>query len=128
MKRKSLFSKFLLLICLIILVLFSLALGREYFKKRQINKEVYFLEEEIERLEKDQAEFSELIDYLNTEDFWEKEARLKLGLQKPGETLVVISDDYFKSSSGEDRETKKITEMVIEISNPSKWWNYFFNF
>ena len=127
MRRKSYFPKIFLLICIVILVLFSLALGREFVKKRQIDKEIYSLEQEIERLEEDQSEFSELIDYLNTEDFLEKEARLKLGLQKPGETLVVISDDSFETDEGSKKNLDFYEEYEVKQNNLTKWWNYFFN-
>jgi len=128
MKKGSLFQKLFLFVSLIILILLSPALAREYFRKKQVNKEIYSLKEEIKKLEKDQNDFSELINYLNTEDFWEKEARSKLGLQKPGEKLVVIPNDYFKDEGNGAKDKKEISESAAEISNPHKWWNYFFNF
>jgi hypothetical protein len=54
----------------------------------------------------------------------EQEARLKLNLQKPGESVVIIPGvgggrELGENVAGMEGENKA-------ISNPKKWWNYFF--
>lgn len=66
---------------------------------------------------------------LQSDFFAEREARLKLGLQKQGERVVVLppakSDD---SSTHTDSGTGSSNQDVIrgEIKNATLWWNYFF--
>ncbi len=129
-KKRNYILKLVLIGGIVILGLFSLSLGREVIRKRDLNKEIYSLEEEIKRLEKNKEEFSELIDYLSTEAFIEQEARLKLGLQKEGESLVIIPDNAFNIVEREGQADGKTNSMSIKNreDNSYKWWQYFFNY
>ncbi|MBM4402680.1 MAG: hypothetical protein FJ044_05550, partial [Candidatus Cloacimonetes bacterium] len=51
----------------------------------------------------------------------EKEARDKLNLVKPGETLVVPAITENTEESTEDAEGG-----IAKLSNPQKWWYLFF--
>ena len=58
--------------------------------------------------------------YLQTDFFVEKEARLKLGLRKPGEQVVVVPNEIGK--------LVKISQKGYNnanLTNPQKWWHYF---
>ena len=118
-KRFSLFSIFLLIIGLIILVFGLMALGKVFFRTHEINREISRLEKEIQESEKNKKEFKQLIEYLKTDSFKEKDARLKLDLQKPGEKVVAIfSSENSDLISGEAKDKEK--------ENSIKWWKYFF--
>ena len=114
------FSKFSLIFCLLLflLILFSLAKGT--IKKYKVNTEIEQLQEEISNLENQNQQFGQLIKYLNSDIFIEQEAKLKMGLKKEGENLVVIPDNELQVKN----EVAKQTENKI---NPLKWWDYFFN-
>lgn len=125
-KRKRTFlerlgsMRFLLIGSLIFLIFISIGLSKEISRRYQINKEIEKIKKEIEDLEKKNQELSSMIDYLSTESFKEMQARKELGFQKPGETAISIQS---KEEKGE--EVKK-EEPEKELSNPKKWWNYFF--
>jgi len=114
-----LFSKFFLIFCVIafLAVLFYLAKGT--IRTYKVNTEIAELEQEIAHLENQNDGLAQLISYLKSDTFIEQEAKLKLGLKKPGENLVVIP---------QMGETQKIdTEKTSgEQTNPAKWWAYFF--
>jgi hypothetical protein len=63
----------------------------------------------------------------------EKEARLRLGLQKPGEKAIIISkpeSQADKASQSVDSPDDNQTNLAIinnkPVDNPTKWIRYFF--
>ncbi|MBN1325731.1 septum formation initiator family protein [Candidatus Falkowbacteria bacterium] len=114
-----LFSKFFLIFCVVIFlaVLFYLAKGT--IRTYKINTEITDLEREISHLENQNEGLAQLINYLKSDTFIEQEAKLKLGLKKPGENLVVIPQ-INEAQNNSDK-------IVEEQKNPAKWWAYFFN-
>ena len=78
---------------------------------------------------------ADLMDYFKKESYLEKEARLKLNLRKPGEKVVIISDDQ---SQDIDINQESIQENIDsnssnidslqqkQESNFWKWWEHFF--
>lgn len=112
--------RFLLIGGLAFLVFISIGLSKEIIRRHQINKEIERVQKEIETLEKKNQELASIIDYLSTESFKEIQARRELGFQKEGETAVSV-----QSKEPEGEEVKKEEEQE-EVSNPKKWWNYFF--
>lgn len=125
--KKLIRSKIFLAIGLIILVFFSLTLGKRVFEQRKINQEIKKLEEEIEILESRNSELSKLIEYLNTNLYIEEAARIKLGLQKPGESVVIVPNEIFNEQDEKKKENSQVNnKTILEQSNASKWWDYFF--
>jgi cell division protein FtsB len=112
--------KFLTISGLAFLVFISVGLSKEIVRRHQINKEIEKVKKEIEVLEKKNQELSSIIDYLSTESFREIQARKELGFQKEGETAISIQSEEAKGEEVKKEEQNK------EISNPKKWWNYFF--
>jgi hypothetical protein len=75
-------------------------------------------------LEQRQRPLTSHVDLLKTPSEQERQARLRLNLQKPGETTVVVPD------AGEsDGAPAAIRSAPVEpgLPNPVKWWHYFFS-
>ena len=107
------------------MVIFFLALtfGKEYVGNSQIEHEIAQMEQERAMLEQDRLNTLGLIDTLSSEDYLEKEGRLKYGLSKEGETLIVVQD-----KSGDFRAMQNIPEETESfVSNPKRWFYYFFD-
>ena len=117
-------SKLFLLAVLLLLVLIALAAGKGLLRRYQVNREIKALEEEIARLENSNQELGELIEYLNTDFFAEQEARLKLGMSKEGEKVIIVPDNDNGIVPLDIFPDKEYNEKAI--SNPQKWWRYFF--
>jgi cell division protein FtsB len=113
------FSKFFLVFCAFFLLAILVGLAKGTIKNYKMNSEIQDLQGEINRLDKQNQEFGQLIEYLKSESFIEQEGKLKLGLKKPGEQLVIIPQDnaIFNPEQNKDK---------IERANPVKWWSYFF--
>jgi cell division protein FtsB len=121
MKENFFSSKTFILGLLIVFILLFVAAGREAYRSYGIGQEIKDLQGKIEELNKSNLELAEMEKYLQSDEFLEKEARLKLNVVREGEKLVII-----KQPEGEIvTEEKQIAE-ERETSNIQKWWRYFF--
>jgi cell division protein FtsB len=120
MRGKKIIMSFPFISCAIVLaaVWVGVSLTREILRNRSIDMEIQRIEAEAQSLEVKNLEILNLVKQFEDADFLEREARLKLGLQKEGEKVVVIN------KSGNGSET--VGNGGENLSNPAMWWNYFF--
>jgi len=109
------------------IVFILLAISRETYRKRQVQKEITKLEEEARRIQGDNMRLSDKIAYLEGRDYQEKEIRDKLNLQDARENVVII-DSGLPLKKNETESLKAGQELLIKKSNPQKWWDYFFKY
>jgi cell division protein FtsB len=103
-------------LALILVVFMSVRL---YVQKYQVDKEIKKLEEQASKIDSENQQLSELIKYLNTPEYMERQAREKLNLKKEGEQVVVLP-------SGMD-DTGEVAGVGAESeTNPKKWYKYLF--
>lgn len=74
----------------IAIVLLVIEVAQTVKKNFQLRQQITQLETEIQQLEEQKIELGYRIAYYQTDAFKEKEARDKLGLQKPGEGVIII--------------------------------------
>ncbi|MBI4135390.1 septum formation initiator family protein [Candidatus Uhrbacteria bacterium] len=101
-----------------LLIMLSISLTRAQFSDRQIRSEIAQLEFQVQELEGERAGYEEFLSLLKTPQFLEKEARRSLGYVLPGEKIVVIEQ--------QDKRDTRDKQDEQELSNPRKWWIYFF--
>lgn len=127
--KKGFIFKLITFVGIIVLILVSIALGKEIYRRYQINQEIKIVKLEIETLQKKNKELQALVNYLNSDSYKEIQARQNLGLQKLGEQAVAIET----APTMESALPKEISAAVPaaepgrELSNPEKWWKYFFS-
>ncbi len=129
--------RFLFVVNVLIILFLGVTFGREYFRTREIQKEINNLESEAKALFARNITLTELQTSVQTESFIEREARLKLGMKKPGEQVIVIQetqkgDKEGQAERGEDPSDP--LDLVLDttqdrppVANATKWWYYFFN-
>ena len=105
---------------LILFALVSWALAKQIVKKYTVNQDVIRLQQKAQKLEQENKEIEQLLTYLNSTAFVEKEARLKKGLAAPDEHVVVIQNLTEEGAKKKENVTQKDTR-----SNPKKWFDYF---
>jgi len=115
-------SKIFLIIILVIFLFAVYFLVKISFRRNQVDQKIAELEKQAEKIKKENAAIEKLIEYLEDPVFKEREARLKLGLQKPDEKVVVIIPP--DENSGLEVEKKEVSSQKKRL-NPQKWWNYF---
>ena len=120
--NKLLSSPLVIFLLVLILIGIIAAVGKESYRKYQIDKEVGEIKKEIESLKEKNQVLSNLLDYFNSEESLEKEARLKLNLLKEGEKLVIITPN--KKTDSENQLSEDIEEK--QPSNFEKWLKYLF--
>lgn len=127
--------RFLLVINLVVIALLSVSLGREMIRSQAIDAQIADLQAQADTLAARNIEISELKTALQTESYIEREARLKLGMKKPGESVVVIQEDMAGGEDGEEIADASDplglvisdAQASISVANPTKWWYYFFD-
>ena len=82
--------RFIALAAIAVIVSAFIGTSRELIHRYQVQRDIRALEAEIATLENQNSDLSYLVDYLNTDAFKEIQARQNLGLQRPGETAVLI--------------------------------------
>lgn len=132
--EKIFFSqKFLTLLGLAVVILISFPFAKNTLKQYRVNKEISELKKEISDLQNKNVDLKNFVSYLESDQFAEEQARLNLGLKKPGEELTVIKqaagDTPTGTSSGATIFNIPGYEKIkpeVKKSNPHKWLNYFF--
>ena len=123
-ERRFLRSKAALLLGAGVLVLLLIAFSREILRRAALSEEIRSLEEQEQELEERQSELTALVDYFSSPLFQEQEARRKLGLARPGEEVVIVPLDEEGGTAPEANAGESGGES--SLSNPMKWWRYFF--
>jgi cell division protein FtsB len=100
-----------------LLVLSIVKVFREAMVRYEINKEIATLENQLNDLESKSDKISNMISYLKTDDYIEKEARTKLNLVKAGERQINFTSSTDSTSQG---------SMSPEVPNAMKWFKYYF--
>lgn len=112
-------SNFFTIFLLVLLVLSFIKVAREALLRYEIKKEINSLQGQLDGLQNRSAKTNNLISYLQTDEYIEKEAREKLNLAQPGEKQINLITN--KTSLLVETDSSAIK------ANPSKWFDYFFN-
>ncbi len=120
------FSGIFFLIGFTVLVLIGISLGKETYRKRQIQKEIDALRTQINQMSQENSDMENLISYLSSTDFEEKEAREKLNLQKSDEKMIVFRRDAIQNDARGKSDAPVQVQSEDNSPNWQKWWKYFF--
>jgi len=96
------------------------SLSRDVLRLIRASGQVELAEEKLAEAEQKNRELLGEKDYFNSEEFIEKEARNKLNMAKPGETIVVLPQNLAELVGRKEKEVSQ------EIPNWQKWWGLFF--
>ena len=112
-------------------VFLGINLVKEIVNRHQIDEKIRQYKLDVVKLENENAEIDRLIDSWTTSSQLEKEARLKLGLKKPGENVVLITRDNNPGTNNIINQDSQVLGRVVvagdnQDPNYKKWWIYFF--
>ena len=106
------------IIILLVIAYLLFVVGKTLYQSYQVRREITGLQNDIINMKAANKDLSEQILYYQSSSYQEKIARERLGLQKPGEQVIVILPE----------PKPKIVEKdpYDSIPNYQKWWNFFF--
>lgn len=124
-KTFSLFGKVSFVLFLLFAGFISWAIFKQVNKKQAVQKEIVALQEEAQRISRENTLAQERISYFESQDYKEREAKEKLNLKSPEENVVIVKTNVTKK--------EVIPEAPMEVAitknqspNPVKWFQYFF--
>lgn len=115
--------KILLLLIVVLGVLEIFSLSRQLFKLVSAGGRITQAQERLDKAKKENEMLNKQLTYYQSQDFLEKEARDKLNLAHPGETMVIIPKDLIQLYLQENQLQEKT---VPEKPNWLKWKEAFF--
>ncbi len=107
----------------------TISLLKEVFRGHSVTREVADLQAEISSLESENGGLQSLISYLQSPTYAEEEARMKLGLQKPGEQVLAVpgvNANTEQEQPGSSVAANSSSDRAPQ-SNASKWWAFIFS-
>lgn len=113
-------------IAVVVFVYMFVATGEALWQNYQINQDIVKLKMDIIQVGEENIQLKNLIAYLKTESFREKEARRKLGYKKPNEVVVAIPQSNFIYTQPGTTQSETTTDNQTHLTNPQKWWEYVF--
>ena len=118
MTHRIFHSKLFLSLVITATALSIAALTREVTGTIKVKKEIKRLEQQAAELSEKNKKLKDLVDFLQSTEYQEKQARDQLNLQLPGETAVALPTENPVSSNEQDA--------TLKPNNLALWWNYFF--
>lgn len=130
--RRILRSKIATIVLVILITVSVFHSIRILYITYETESQIAKLRSQIEDHKKQQEKLLNLQKFLQSDFFAEREARIKLGMKKPGEFVAVLppieksnaNEESFNSSDTKDSADQQIR---TSIKNSTHWWNYFFS-
>ena len=122
--KKFFSSRWFVIVGGAVLLLLIFGYSRALYQDYQIRQEIRRLQCEALRLQVKRSETLEALGYVRSPAYIEEKARTELNLMRPGEKMAIVN-----GSTSAPAPSRQPTEKMVEsknISNPLKWWYYFF--
>jgi cell division protein FtsB len=117
-----------------LLVVLTISTGRETYRSWKINEEIRQLQTHVDALEGKRIQVLDTIQRLNSSETLDREARLRLGMKKPGERVIIVKGletgeaAWQETLTAESTEGQTVSSADLKTtSNPQKWFYYFFS-
>jgi len=125
-KRSWNWLKTVTVILILLIAMFLVKAVREIINRQEITKELHQLDRRIIELQTEQQELENLMTYLQSWDFIEKEARTRMNLRKEGERVIIIPQNSTGTPAMRLEESQLVTSTIQDLNNFEKWWQYVF--
>jgi cell division protein FtsB len=108
-----------------ITLFFMVSIVRELVQAGIVSQQVSRLRQEVAQAQGEQQRLADLLSYLNSPTFQERQARLQLGEKKAGERVIIVPDANTNALVADRQSESELAN--AELSNPARWWQYFFS-
>ncbi len=110
----------------VLLILTAISSARETYQGWKVNQEIHGLRAQVEALEGRRVHLADALSRLQAPDSVDREARVRLGLQKPGEQVFVLRDAALGTHT-DNQVTVPVADEQQDEPNARKWFRYFFH-
>jgi len=100
---------------------------KEAYRDKKIENKIQELNQEKEKIQKENDALSKSIAFFETSQYQEKTAKQKLNMQKADENVVVVKPTMEQAPAENISQDNKV-EVASEIPNYKKWLNFFFKY
>lgn len=102
--------------------------SKQIARNGRIENEVSMLQNEADKIRRENETLGEKIAYFSSADFREQEAKEKLGMKKEHEEVVVIKEHPQSEVLNESGGERPMVTDVFDDTTPNyrKWWQVFF--
>lgn len=108
-----------MLLALAVAAYLTVVLVQTIHRNYQLRQQVVSLQGQIDQLQSQKDDLAYKVQYYQTDSYKEKEARAKLGLQAPGEGVIILPPPPAASTSGQSKPAAK-------KSNWQQWKEFLF--
>lgn len=103
--------------------------ARELYRREQVRQDLTTLEDRVAKLETRKTEVSDLLKRLDAPDVIDREARLRLQMQRPGERVYVLRGESWEMVQQQESGLPNLYKDSVNEptrSNPERWFRRFF--
>lgn len=127
-KNNKFFGRFFKTALYLLVAYLVFLLAKSLWTNYDLKETVKQLENQISQLQEQKKELENLIVYYNSDAFKELEARKKLGLKRPDEKVLIVSNAPAPENFVKELEKERlgVTDKKTEINFPNYqlWWQY----
>jgi len=102
------------------------SLTKNVYNSYQIDQYIEMFEQENVQIEEENRQKREDYLYFTSEEYIDKIAKQNLGLGNPGEEVIILSPDVLSEEIVVDDEELSDFARYSGMSNPRRWWEFFF--
>lgn len=113
-------NRLIQLVVIILGLCLIVKLSKDILRLLKAGEQIRLAEQRVLQLEKEKKELSEKRQYYYSQDFIEEEARNKLNMARPGETIVILPPNL------EELLGRQKLKQALELPNWKRWWKLFF--
>lgn len=120
-------TKIILISEFVLLAYMLYVLSTSLYRSYQVDRFISNAEEENTRLEYENTLLAEDYDYYRSDAYKEKIAKQNFGLIRPGEEVIVLYPDNKPALSEDEHVNAVALNYYRGLSNPRKWFLFFFD-
>lgn len=120
-------TKIILIVEFILLAYMFYVLSTSLYKSYQVDKFIQQASLENDKLEKANSLLAEDYEYYSSDAYKEKIVKQNLGLVRPGEEVIILAAGNDSYGTPEEAAQDAVTKYYNSLSNPKKWYLFFFD-
>ncbi|MBP7005865.1 septum formation initiator family protein [Patescibacteria group bacterium] len=108
----------------------GLSAVRELYRQNQVKADMTTLQDRVAKLEDRKATVSQLLQQLQTPEVIDRDARLRLNMQRPGERVYILRGENWEKIATDPAGNAPVLYVDHPVepirSNPERWLRFFF--